>query len=323
MQCGCQPSISGLQRFELGKKGRAAHSLPSEGEGEMDSPESLLRDLLPNLPQDADLATLLHTAGTRIQYLDRQVSVVQAIATTETEQPSGDAVLARRILAVLEGGSAGATPRGDMDSRATLESVQGLCGAVAQRFSAVSGLHGQEVSRVETKLQQLAQENSRLREELASKKREEQVALKAEQRKQELAAQAPGGAEPRYTTSLGDDKALDSVLKELTRSKFFGSGGGHEKRASGVAPGSTVEGELAALMEQLVDAQVESRNAEAVTRQNRDLTRRCEAAENEAHGLREANHQLGLEIQAARTQLMQLYEVVGELSAERDAEKGP
>jgi len=302
-----------------------------------DSPENALRDVLPNLPHNAEHGTLLHTAAHRIQYLDRQVSVVQAIATTETEQAHGDDVLARRILAVLDSGAA--TPRGDMDSRATLEATQSLIGAVAQRFSAVSGLHTQEVQRVEAKLQQLAQENSRLREELSSKKREEQVALKAEERKRELATEEAGSTSPRYTTSLGDDKALDSVLKELTRSKYFAgavgsstsrsgmslnspAGRGNERRTSGPAPTCTLDGELAAMMEQLVDAQVESRAAEAMLRVNRDLTRRLEAANDETRSLREANHQLGIDVQGGRTQLMQLYEVVGELSAENEAEKG-
>jgi len=111
--------------------------------------ESVLRDIL-SLPADASDVEIFSNAAQQIQHLQKAAAVVQAIATTEAEG-SGDTALANRVLAVygapkgapMAGGSK--TPRGDMDGRAVLDSVQGLCGAVAQRFSAVSSLHTSEV----------------------------------------------------------------------------------------------------------------------------------------------------------------------------------
>jgi len=77
------------------------------------------------------------------------------------------------------------------------------------------------------------------------------------------------------------------------------------------------------MMEQLIDAQVESRHAEELKRINRELQRRLDAALEDAKSLREANHQLGLDVQGSRNQLMKLYDVVGELTDEKDFDHGP
>jgi len=63
-------------------------------------------------------------------------------------------------------------------------------------------------------------------------------------------------------------------------------------------------------MEQLVDSQVEIRQAETLTRANRELQRRTDSAEEESRMLQEANANLRGELEVSRTQLMRLYEVL-------------
>jgi len=60
-------------------------------------------------------------------------------------------------------------------------------------------------------------------------------------------------------------------------------------------------------MEQLVDSQVEIRQAETLTRANRELQRRTDSAEEESRMLQEANANLRGELEVSRTQLMRLY----------------
>ena len=109
------------------------------------APEFLLRELL-HRDKDVPRAEVLTSAAIRLQQLERQASVVRALVARESSnEDSAVAVLARRVLAVYAGSEGPFSRDATDDGRAVLDSVQSLCGAVAQRFSAVSSLHTSEV----------------------------------------------------------------------------------------------------------------------------------------------------------------------------------